>query len=221
MKRVVFGMVTLLSFFYLTSCQESTQGVDLRKNWQYSGPYVEFTYSSDTIHFGSGTNQMNMSVQDLKNMVWGMAGSKMRDYFKGIDIYSWDTLVINAQRATGEIMKMKAAYFNDANYIEMDFDRKVLGAILGGNANMIPKISFQYMLQEGQLIIFLNEVYVQTIFENLQIQKMITPMIVRKLNPMFDRMPAPAQQAMLTGVQEQLSAIIDNFQEMRMGFILK
>jgi hypothetical protein len=34
-------------------------------------------------------------------------------------------------------------------------------------------------------------------------------------------MPAPAQQAMITGVQEQLSAIIDNFQEMRMGFILK
>lgn len=221
MKRVIFLTISLLAVFCFTACQESTQGVDLRKNWQYSAPYFEFDYVSDTVYFGSGANQMNMAVSDLKGMMQGLAGSKMREYFKGMDIYSLDSLNIKAQLADGEAKSLRAAYFNDAQYIELEFDSKMMSSLMGGAAMMIPTISLQYILQEGNLTIFLNEVYVQSIFENLQIQKMLVPMVARSLNPMFDRMPAPAQQAMVAGIQQQLSEIIDDFREMKLGFILK
>lgn len=221
MKRVIFLMITLMLVFYFTACEEYTQGADLRKNWQYTAPHFDFKYPSDTIYFGSASNQMNMAVSDFKHMFLGMAGSKMGNYFKGIDIYSFDSLSIKAQRATGEPMHIRAAYFNDAHYIELELDKRMMGALMGAGASMIPTISFQYTLQEGNLILFFDEVYVQSIFENVQIQNRLVPMIARSLNPMYDRMPAPAQQAMAAGIQKQLSAIVDDFQEMKLGFILK
>lgn len=220
MKKITFWMILTAMTAHLIACEEEWKESS-QATWQYHQPYFELEYMADSIHFGSADRQMNMSVADLKALFEDMAATKMQDYFKGIDFYTADTLLIKAQRASGEAMNIRASYLKDDRYMEITLNGEDMKALIGENAPTIPTISFQYLQQDGRLTVYLNEVYVQSIFENLQIQNMLLPIIGRALNPQFDRMPPQAQQAMLAGIKQQISDIIDAIQTLKIGFVLQ
>lgn len=220
MKKITFWMILAVMTTHLIACEEEWKETP-QEAWQYHQPYFELEYAADTIRFGSADRQMNMSVADLKALFGRMAADKMQDYFKGIDFYTADTLLIKAQRASGEAMNIRASYLKDHRYLEIKLNAEDMKTLIGENAPTIPAISFQYLKQDNQLTVYLNEVYVQSIFENQQIQNMLMPIIGRALNPQFDRMPPQAQQAMLAGIKQQISSIIDAIQTLKIGFVLQ
>ena len=220
MKNIIFLTILTAISLHFIAC-EDTEDVYLTNTWTYNTPYVEFAYNADSIYFGSSNKQMNMAVNDFKSMFTRLATSKMQEYFKGMEFYSQDSLYFKAQTRTGDTILIRASYYNDSHYMDININSKDLERFMGEGARMIPAISFKYSIYQEKLTIFFNEVYIQSIFENQQIQNMILPMIGRSLNPQFDRMPAQAQQSMLNGLQKQLSEIIDRIQVMKIGFVLK
>ena len=200
------------------ACDETTY--ETAGSWNYDRPYFEFEYLTDTIRFGMGNNMMCLAAKDVKNRVYGIAAEKMQDYFTGIDFYVPDSLRIKARTAAGYPLELHAHFRRDDRYLEVSLDPQDMKTFLGEKAGMIPAISFRCEGEERQIKLYLGEVYLQSVLENTEIQKMILPMLARQFNPRFDMMPEQAQQAMLQDLQQQLSALIDNIQILKIGFIL-
>ncbi len=218
MKKIIYFLLIPILGLGLFACDETSY--ETEGSWNYDRPYFEFEYLTDTVRFGMGNNMICMAAKDVKNMVYGMAAEKMQNYFTGIDFYAPDSLLIKARTAAGYPLQLHAHCQKDDQYLEVSLDPQDMTALLGEKAGMIPAISFRCVEDERQMKLYLGEVYIQSIFENTEIQKMILPMLARQLNPRFDMMPEPAQQAMLQGLQQQLSALIDNIQILKIGFIL-
>lgn len=220
MKRITYLFVALISAFAFVACEDNDNGTHGMTQWEYSKPYFEFEYVMDTVKFGMPGQEMKYATQDLKTLFEMMAGEKMGDYFKGINFYSKDSLAIRAQMASGIPFEIHAAYLQDDHYIEVTLDSKSMAAIMGNKASLIPSISMHYFVKDQEMTIYLDEVYIQSIFENIQIQNMLIPLLARTLNPRFEQMPEKAQQGMMTVLKQQISGILDNIQTLKLGFVL-
>lgn len=219
MKRIAYVIFLAFAAFNFVACDDDNTN-DSENVWAYARPYFEFEYATDSVTFGMAGHQTSLAVNDLKRVFLEMASTKMQDYFQGIDFYSADTLLIQARKATGESMEIRANYLKNDQYLEVKLNAEDMAALMGDKAVMIPAISFKYIEKNHQMTIYFDEVYVQSIFENVQIQNMLLPMIARAFNPQFDQMPPQAQQGMLTGLKQQISGILDNIQTLKIGFVL-
>lgn len=217
MKRSIFIFFVLL--WGISACVDEAK-YETTGSWNYERPYFEFEYPADTIRFGMGNNVMCMAAKDIKGMVYGIAAEKMQDYFAGIDFYAPDSLIVRIRTAVGYALGLHFCYRRDDQFLEITPDPRDLEAFMGQGAAVIPPISFRCEENDGQMRLYLEEVYIQSIFENTEIQKMIMPVLARQFNPAFDMMPEKARQAMLQGIQKQLSELIDNIGMLKIGFIL-
>lgn len=216
-KTICFLFIFLLTLGF-AACEDTEK--EFTADWKYEQPYFEFEYATDTVSFGTAGHSMNYAVKDIKRMFSVMAAEKMQNYFRGIEFYSADSLLIKARTANGIPFGIHAAYQKDARFIELKLNQQEMSSFPGNKAAMIPAISFGYFEQEHQMTLYLSEVYIQTIFENTKIQDMLLPMLAQQLNPGFSMMPEPARQAMLKGLKDQISSILDNIQTLKVGFIL-
>jgi len=219
MNKIAYLIFLTVATLSLVACDEDNKE-NSGKVWNYSKPFFEFEYATDTISLGTSGHEFKIPVKDLKETFLRMASVKMQDYFRGIDFYSADNLLIKAQRATGEPMEIRAGYLKNDQYIEVRLNAEDMTALMGEKAAMIPAISFKYFEKNEEMTLYFDEVYVQSIFENVQIQHMLLPFIARSLNPQFDQMPATAQQGMLAALKQQISGVIDDIQSLKIGFVL-
>lgn len=216
MKKITYLIILTVAAFSFTACDDDNKENESTK-WNYEKPFFEFEYATDTISLGS---TMKISVDELKEKFLAMATSRMKDYFRGIDFYSADTLLIKAQMASGEPLEIHAHYTKNDRYIEVKLSPEDMAELMGEKAGIIPTISFSYFTEGKQMTIYFDEVYVQSLFENIKIQNMLLPMLARIMNPQYDKMTQQQQQKMLVGLKGGISAILDNIQTLKIGFVL-
>lgn len=223
MKKIIYLVIgAVTAILSLVSCdKEDEQNVGIiGTNWNYTKPYFEFEYATDTIRIDMSGKTMKLAVKDLKQMFLEMAASKMQDYFEGIEFYSADSLLIKAKTGAEVPLQIQAGYLKNDKYIEVKLNQKDMSALMGDKAGLIPAISFRYFLEGQRMTIYFDEVYIQSIFENVQLQAMLLPMIGQALNPQFDQMPEQAQQAMLGEIKQQISTVLNGIQTLKIGFVL-
>lgn len=216
MKKIAYLIILTVAAFSFTACEDNNNENEGTK-WNYENPFFEFEYATDTISLGS---TMKISVDELKEKFLAMATSRMKDYFRGIDFYSADTLLIKAQMASGEPLEIHAHYTKNDRYIEVKLNPQDMAELMGEKAGMIPTISFSYFMEGKQMTIYFDEIYVQSLFENIKIQNMLLPMLARTMNPQFDTMPQEQQERMLAGLKAGISTILENIQTLKIGFVL-
>lgn len=218
MKKIIYFLFLMTAIVNFIACDDDEKNDSTL--WNYTEPYFEFEYASDTISFGMPNQEMKFAVKELKTLFYFMAKEKMGDYFKGINFNSKDSLSILAQMASGDSFEIHAGYHQDDDFIEVSLNSQDMKALMGDKAALIPPISFRYFVKGEQMTIYFDEVYIQSIFENVQMQNMLLPMLAGMLNPGFGQMSEQAQQGMMRGLKQQISGILDNIQTLKIGFVL-
>lgn len=221
MKNVIYLVLTAIAVLNLTSCEdENKDGEKLLGSWKYEKPYFEFEYAQDSIVIEMYQGKkMALAVEDVKGMFLGMASEKMGDYFKGIDFRSEDELVINMAMASGDSGTLRAAYKLSGELIQVKLNAEDMKELMGDKGAMIPTISFKYLQAGNQLTVYFDEVYIQTMYATMQ--DMIIPMIIKAMGVDINRLPEPAQTAMIQGIKTQIAGILDNIDKLKVGFVLQ
>lgn len=221
MKKSIYLLLTVFLAFSVISCDDNEEKLpSLSGKWKYTQPYFEFDYASDSLVIEMYQGQkIVISVEELKEQFSRMATDKMKDYFKGIEIFSGEQLRILAQLQSSDTLSIHATYQQSHEFVQVTLDPEDMELLLGDKAGMIPPVSFRYSLQQEKLNMYFDEAYIRTIYSMMENQ--LVPMIVSMMGIDFSRLPEGTEQIVIDGVKDQLSLILDKIIRLRIGFVLQ
>ncbi len=219
MKTILYYLSVIFTAVCVISCEDDKKELpSLTGNWDYTQPYFEFEYASDSIVIEMYQGRsMSVSAEDLKTLFLRMATEKMQDYFQGIEVLSANDLHILARMQTAESFRIRAEYAQTEEFIEVALNRDDMQQLLGEKAEMIPTISFRYSLQNETLTMYFDESYVRTIYAMME--NRVVAMIVDRMGDV-SRLPEEVRQMMTEGVKKQIPLILEKIIRLRVGFVL-
>ncbi len=220
MKRTLYYLLAIFTVLCVISCDDDEKELpSLTGTWNYTRPYFEFEYASDSIVIEMYQGRkMAVAAEELKETFLRMATDKMQDYFQGIEVVSATNLQVLARMRTEESFKIGANYAQTAEFIEVTLDRDDIQQLVGEKAEMIPTVSFRYSLQNETLTMYFDEAYVRTIYAMME--NRLVPLIVDRMGIDFSRMPEGVRQMVTDGVKKQIPLILEQIIRLNIGFVL-
>ena len=145
---------------------------------------------------------------------------KMGNYFTGIEFVSNQQLLVKARNAAGKPLYIHAGYVKNEKLMEVSLDKDDIAAFMRERAAMIPAISFNYLQSGKELTVYLDKTYVRTLWETAPLKNKLSGLLADRMIPGFREMEPTEQQKALQGIQMQVSAILNNIQTLKIGFVL-
>ncbi len=224
MRRITYLMMLVFTTLHFAACEDDsdTQGAHsegqdkMIGDWKYNQPYLEFKYATDTIRFGN----FAIAEKEMKQLFLEMATEKMGNYFTGIEFVSNQQLLVKARNAAGKPLHIHAGYVKNEKLMEVSLDKDDIAAFMRERAAMIPAISFNYLLSGKELTVYLDKTYVRTLWETAPLKNKLSGLLADQMIPGFGEMEPTEQQKALQGIQMQVSAILNNIQTLKIGFVL-
>jgi len=214
----------ILGLFFLVvagvSCSDDTPETYIDGDWSYQAPHVQFAYAQDsvTLQFGS-RGSYSFSPAELSGMVRGIAGQKMREYFKGITFSNGDTLLLRVQFGNGRQMSLPATYRIQGNKMGIKLDGSMLKALVGRELN-IPELSFAYVQQAEQLSLYLNWTYLKLMLNMLMQSDTYDQILLGLVESMMPGVPPVAHAGIVAALKPQVETIVKNIDQLEIGFVL-
>lgn len=220
MKRTLYYLLAVFTALCVISCDDDEKELpSLTGTWDYTRPYFEFEYASDSIVIEMYQGRkMAVAAEELKETFLRMATDKMQDYFQGIEVVSATNLQVLARMRTEKSFKIGAEYTQTAEFIEVTLNRDDMQQLMGEKAEMIPTVSFRYSLQNETLTLYFDEAYVRTIYAMME--NRLVPVIVDRMGIDFSRMPEGVRQMVIDGVKKQIPLILEKIIRLNIGFVL-
>lgn len=220
MKRIFYIIFVLCTIEGLISCADDPQLPTINGNWDYLEPYFKFEYATDSIVLEMNQGQkMAFAVTDLQGMYRGIAGQKMKAYFKGMEFISGEQLLVKARTAKGIPINLPVSYLRTSELLQLSLQQEQMQGLMGKSAVNIPPISLKYEVTEDhRMTIYLDEVYLQVIYSMMEDD--ILPLIIRKVMPTYDRIPSNVQEKIKTEFKTRIRSIFDQIIRLQIGFVL-
>ncbi len=218
MKKIIYSLCLLFSFFSLTSCDDEGQEPILTGKWNYTKPYFEFEYAQDSVTINMVNKKMSIGVDDLKTLFLAMAQEKMGDYFQGITFQENAQLIVHAQMKDEVSLPIHASYTQKDNLLVVVLDAEDMKNLAGEIAGMIPAISFKYVTTNNTLTLYLDQTYIHIIYASMESK--IIPLIIQMMGIDFAQNPQ-LEQIIAAAVKDQIANIFENIRYLRIGFELE
>lgn len=215
--KLIYSLAILFMAFMGVSCDDNDDKTpDIAGAWNYGTPHFVFEYAQDSVSIIMQGKKESKSVDDLKSIFLDMATEKMKDYFTGVEFNSGNQMKIKMQMKGGAQSSLKAAYIQTDDVIGVTLDTNDLKQITG-TSMQIPSISFKYTVNHDQMLMYFDQVYVQTVISMMQdkIIDMIIPMMVD-----VSKIPEAALNKMKESIKLQIPGILDNIIRLEIGFNL-
>lgn len=220
MKQIISILFIIALGISNISCSEENEPAEnfAGTHWSYQKPHFEFEYASDTIAFQMMQKPIKMGVNQLKGMFMAIAQEKMGTYFKGINFKDCHTLSVDIQNRQQEMLQLQAQYMCDENYLQLTMDMGSMMFDTKFPVNEIPPISFKYQIQDNQLTMYFEKVYIQVIYSIMG--DSIASMIIKAMGIDFSHAPEGMEAMAKQAIQKQLDEILQKTQRLEIGFVM-
>lgn len=215
-KIYIFTIVLFAAF----SCSDNDSYGDLSGKWTYLDPHFNFDYAQEKIEINMGTGApMSVTPDDVTALFRTYAASKMGDYFEGIEFTSSRDLHVYMQFEDGKKATLKATYTIQGNKLGITLNKESLYSIAGKELN-IPELSFEYVVQDHQLTLYLNWKYLKVIL-NMFLQNPAFDQILSSLvKTMLPQVPEVAVLAIVNSLKSQITTIVPQVRDLEIGVVL-
>lgn len=220
MKQIISILFIAILGLLNLSCSDQDESADKLAGtyWSYQKPHFEFEYATDTIVFQMMQKQIKISVRQLKGMFTAMAQEKMSAYFKGIYFQDHLTLLLNIQNKQQIPFKIPAQYMCDENYLQLTVNIGGMQSGMNSPMNGIPPISFKYYIENNQLTMYFEKVYIQVIYSIMG--DSIASMVIKAMGVDFSHAPEGMEEMAKKAIQEQINEILQQTKRLELGFVL-
>ena len=217
--KLIYSLAILFIAFMGVSCDDKEDNTpDIAGTWNYGTPHFVFEYAQDsiTVTMAQGKKE-SIAVDDLKSMFLGMATEKMKDYFTGVEFNAGNQMKIKMQMQNGAQSSLNAVYIQSDDVIGVALDTNDLKQ-LTGTSMQIPAISFKYTVNNNQMLMYFDQVYVQTVISMMQDK--FVDMLLPVMGVDASQLPESVVNQIKESIKSQISGILDNVIRLEVGFNL-
>lgn len=217
--KLIYSLVILFIAFMGVSCNDKDdKAPDIAGAWNYRTPHFIFEYAQDSVSITMAQGKKkSIAVADFKAVFLEMATEKMQDYFTGVEFNPRNQMKIKMQLKGGTQNSLNASYIQTDDVIGVTLDTTDLKQ-LTGTSMQIPAISFKYTVNGDQMLMYFDQVYVQTVVSMMQDK--IVDLIIPMMGVDITKLPESVVDQMKKGIKAQIPLILDNIIRLEIGFNL-
>lgn len=217
-NKLIYSLAILLMAFLGVSCDDKDDASSIAGAWNYSTPHFIFEYAQDSVSITMAQGKKkSIAVDDLKATFLQMATEKMKDYFTGVEFNSGNQMKIKMQLKDGAQSSLKASYIQAESVIGVELDADDMKE-LTGTSMQIPPLSFKYKVNNDQLLMYFDQVYLHSLVSMMQDK--IVDMIIPMMGVDVSQLPESAVNQMKESIKSQISVIFNNIIRLEIGFNL-
>ena len=217
-NKLIYSLAILLMAFLSVSCDDKDDTSSIAGAWNYSTPHFIFEYAQDSVSITMAQGKKkSFAVDDLKATFLQMATEKMKDYFTGVEFNSGNQMKIKMQLKDGAQSSLKASYIQAESVIGVELDADDMKE-LTGTSMQIPPLSFKYKVNNDQLLMYFEQVYLHSLVSMMQDK--IVDMIIPIMGVDVSQLPESAVNQMKESIKSQISVIFNNIIRLEIGFNL-
>ncbi len=217
-NKLIYSLAILLMAFLGVSCDDKDDASSIAGAWNYSTPHFIFEYAQDSVSITMAQGKKeSIAVDDLKTTFLQMATEKMKDYFTGVEFNSGNQMKIKMQLKDGAQSSLKASYIQAESVIGVELDADDMKE-LTGTSMQIPPLSFKYKVNNDQLLMYFEQVYLHSLVSMMQDK--IVDMIIPMMGVDVSQLPESAVNQMKESIKSQISVIFNNIIRLEIGFNL-
>lgn len=217
-NKLIYSLAILLMAFLGISCDDKDDASSIAGAWNYSTPHFIFEYAQDSVSITMAQGKKkSIAVDDLKATFLQMATEKMKDYFTGVEFNSGNQMKIKMQLKDGAQSSLKASYIQAESVIGVELDADDMKE-LTGTSMQIPPLSFKYKVNNDQLLMYFDQVYLHSLVSMMQDK--IVDMIIPMMGVDVSQLPESAVNQMKESIKSQISVIFNNIIRLEIGFNL-
>lgn len=217
-NKLIYSLAILLMAFLGVSCDDKDDASSIAGAWNYSTPHFIFEYAQDSVSITMAQGKKeSIAVDDLKATFLQMATEKMKDYFTGVEFNSGNQMKIKMQLKDGAQSSLKASYIQAESVIGVELDADDMKE-LTGTSMQIPPLSFKYKVNNDQLLMYFEQVYLHSLVSMMQDK--IVDMIIPMMGVDVSQLPESAVNQMKESIKSQISVIFNNIIRLEIGFNL-
>ncbi len=217
-NKLIYSLAILLMAFLGISCDDKDDASSIAGAWNYSTPHFIFEYAQDSVSITMAQGKKkSIAVDDLKATFLQMATEKMKDYFTGVEFNSGNQMKIKMQLKDGAQSSLKASYIQAESVIGVELDADDMKE-LTGTSMQIPPLSFKYKVNNDQLLMYFEQVYLHSLVSMMQDK--IVDMIIPMMGVDVSQLPESAVNQMKESIKSQISVIFNNIIRLEIGFNL-
>ena len=217
-NKLIYSLAILLMAFLGVSCDDKDDASSIAGAWNYSTPHFIFEYAQDSVSITMAQGKKeSIAVDDLKTTFLQMATEKMKDYFTGVEFNSGNQMKIKMQLKDGAQSSLKASYIQAESVIGVELDADDMKE-LTGTSMQIPPLSFKYKVNNDQLLMYFEQVYLHSLVSMMQDK--IVDMIIPMMGVDVSQLPESAVNQMKESIKSQISVIFKNIIRLEIGFNL-
>ena len=217
-NKLIYSLAILLMAFLGVSCDDKDDASSIAGAWNYSTPHFIFEYAQDSVSITMAQGKKkSIAVDDLKATFLQMATEKMKDYFTGVEFNSGNQMKIKMQLKDGAQSSLKASYIQAESIIGVELDADDMKE-LTGTSMQIPPLSFKYKVNNDQLLMYFDQVYLHSLVSMMQDK--IVDMIIPMMGVDVSQLPESAVNQMKESIKSQISVIFNNIIRLEIGFNL-
>lgn len=217
-NKLIYSLAILLMAFLGVSCDDKDDASSIAGAWNYSTPHFIFEYAQDSVSITMAQGKKkSIAVDDLKATFLQMATEKMKDYFTGVEFNSGNQMKIKMQLKDGAQSSLKASYIQAESVIGVELDADDMKE-LTGTSMQIPPLSFKYKVNNDQLLMYFDQVYLHSLVSMMQDK--IVDMIIPIMGVDVSQLPESAVNQMKESIKSQISVIFNNIIRLEIGFNL-
>lgn len=217
-NKLIYSLAILLMAFLGVSCDDKDDTSSIAGAWNYSTPHFIFEYAQDSVSITMAQGKKkSIAVDDLKATFLQMATEKMKDYFTGVEFNSGNQMKIKMQLKDGAQSSLKASYIQAESVIGVELDADDMKE-LTGTSMQIPPLSFKYKVNNDQLLMYFDQVYLHSLVSMMQDK--IVDMIIPIMGVDVSQLPESAVNQMKESIKSQISVIFNNIIRLEIGFNL-
>ena len=217
-NKLIYSLAILLMAFLGVSCDDKDDTSSIAGAWNYSTPHFIFEYAQDSVSITMAQGKKkSIAVDDLKATFLQMATEKMKDYFTGVEFNSGNQMKIKMQLKDGAQSSLKASYIQAESVIGVELDADDMKE-LTGTSMQIPPLSFKYKVNNDQLLMYFDQVYLHSLVSMMQDK--IVDIIIPIMGVDVSQLPESAVNQMKESIKSQISVIFNNIIRLEIGFNL-
>lgn len=217
-NKLIYSLAILLMAFLGVSCDDKDDTSSIAGAWNYSTPHFIFEYAQDSVSITMAQGKKkSIAVDDLKATFLQMATEKMKDYFTGVEFNSGNQMKIKMQLKDGAQSSLKASYIQAESIIGVELDADDMKELIG-TSMQIPPLSFKYKVNNDQLLMYFEQVYLHSLVSMMQDK--IVDMIIPMMGVDVSQLPESAVNQMKESIKSQISVIFNNIIRLEIGFNL-
>ena len=226
MKNKLTSIISILSLlFVIVSCNDNKEPEPfLQGTWAYKAPYFVFEYSEENIDVNWGGQTLQFKPEELTTMFKSMAGTKMGEYFVGIQFVSESEMNINMKFKDQTQKTLKATYETEGTKLGILLDKESLKEITGKELN-IPQLSFDYKIINNQLTAYLNWSYLKgflnTPYVSGMLDQLFPTLAATLLKDQWQFMPEQAQQAVVNQLKQIFNEVKSKTEDLEIGVVME